>query len=171
MQGVVSVLKKIFLGQLFLEKLLLVLILSSMIFLCFLQVVLRNVFSTGLMWVDELSRIEVLWLAFLGAGLSTEYNRHLKIDVLAHAMGTGIKAKIVNSIAQLFATGAAVLLCIAAASYVKMETQYATPSFIRCINTWVFELILPYTFFMMAVRFLVNLGRIIKGTFGQPLTP
>ena len=169
MQAVVRVISKIFSAQLFAEKALLVILLSTMILLCFLQVVLRNLFSSGFMWVDELSRMQVLWLTFLGAGLSTEYNRHLKIDVLAHAMGTGTMSKIINTIAQVFAMGAAILLGIAAAQYVSMETQYATPSFISFISTWVFELIIPYTFFMMAVRCIFNVGRIIKGTFGQPL--
>ncbi|MBW1813319.1 MAG: TRAP transporter small permease subunit, partial [Deltaproteobacteria bacterium] len=65
------------------EKVLLTTLLFSMIVLSFGQVVARNLFSTGFIWVDQMLRLEVLWVAFIGAALATEFNQHIKIDFLA----------------------------------------------------------------------------------------
>ena len=48
------------------ETVVLVAFLGSMVVLAFLQVVLRNVFGTGLIWADTLVRHLVLWAGFFG---------------------------------------------------------------------------------------------------------
>jgi TRAP-type C4-dicarboxylate transport system permease small subunit len=45
------------------EQTSLVILLSSMIVIAFLQIVLRNLFSTGLSWGDSLVRNLVLWVS------------------------------------------------------------------------------------------------------------
>ena len=64
------------------EKYLLVLLLSLMIVLAFLQIVLRNFFETGLSWGDVLVRYLVLWVAFIGAALATKEGRHINMEIL-----------------------------------------------------------------------------------------
>ena len=53
------------------EQTLVVSFLGFMIFIAFLQIVLRNDFSTGLDWGDSLLRNLVLWIGFIGATLAT----------------------------------------------------------------------------------------------------
>jgi TRAP-type C4-dicarboxylate transport system permease small subunit len=53
------------------EKFLIVVMLSMMILVAFLQIVLRNAFSTGISWGDPLVRYLVLWVGFIGASLAT----------------------------------------------------------------------------------------------------
>ena len=63
------------------ETVLLVVILSVMILLSFLQVLLRNFFEQGILWGDILIRNLVLWVGFIGASLATRENKHINIDL------------------------------------------------------------------------------------------
>ncbi len=53
----------------FIEDSLLVVILSSMIILAVYQIISRNLFSEGVVWIDPLLRILVLWVGQAGAGV------------------------------------------------------------------------------------------------------
>ena len=54
---------------------LIVFFLGVMILMAFGQVVLRNVFHTGIEWGDVFLRHMVLWLGFLGATIATGEGR------------------------------------------------------------------------------------------------
>src|SRR5262245_3985963 len=64
-------------------------VLALMIGFSGLQIVLRNLFHTGLLWIDPLTRALVFWLAFLGALAATGRVRHLHIDVVQRALPGG----------------------------------------------------------------------------------
>ena len=61
------------------ENVALVTLLSSMMLIAVGQIVLRQVFSTGIIWADELVKIIVLWLAMFGAVAAARDNRHIRI--------------------------------------------------------------------------------------------
>ncbi|MBI9076206.1 MAG: TRAP transporter small permease subunit [Desulfatibacillum sp.] len=159
----------------YVEKLALIILLFTMIFMQFGQVVARNIFQTGIMWVDEVLRIEVLWVAFLGAGLAAEYNRHIKIDVLSHLLGAGRASKILDTCAQLFALTACVFLFSAAVQYIVSEARYPAftvvdTDFLK-IPDHVFRLVIPYFFLAMSTRCIINIRRIILGTHTRSIEP
>ncbi len=64
------------------EDALLVLLLSTMIVLASTQILLRNLFDSGFVWIDPLLRVLVLWLGLIGATVATRNNRHIRIDLL-----------------------------------------------------------------------------------------
>jgi TRAP-type C4-dicarboxylate transport system permease small subunit len=74
------------------EDSLLVFILLSMIVLAFSQIVMRNLFGTGTIWLDPLLRIMVLWVGLLGALVATRQNKQIKIDILSRILPAGLKA-------------------------------------------------------------------------------
>ena len=65
------------------EKFLLAAMLSIMILLAFLQIILRNVFSSGISWGDPLVRYLVLWVGFIGASLASKEGKHITIEVFS----------------------------------------------------------------------------------------
>jgi TRAP-type C4-dicarboxylate transport system permease small subunit len=64
---------------------LLAICLLSMVVLSALQILLRNVFGAGVLWIDPLLRYLTLWIGFLGAALAAAEGRHIQIDVLSRA--------------------------------------------------------------------------------------
>ncbi|MCX5733314.1 MAG: TRAP transporter small permease [candidate division NC10 bacterium] len=56
-----------------------------------LQVVLRNVFSFGFVWTEELARYSMIWLVFVGAIVSLRRGSHIAMTMLADALPSGLR--------------------------------------------------------------------------------
>ena len=65
------------------EDSLLVVILSSMIILAVYQIISRNLFSEGIVWIDPLLRTLVLWIGLVGAVVATRTDHHIQINIFA----------------------------------------------------------------------------------------
>jgi C4-dicarboxylate transporter DctQ subunit len=133
------------------EQILLVILLSSMILIAFLQIVLRNLLSTGLSWGDPVVRNLVLWIGFIGATLATREGKHINIDVLSRWMPP-LGKSLVEFLTQLFSFFICGLLTFAAWKFIRNEAQMGTIAFLG-IPAWVPEIILPLVFGLMALRF------------------
>ncbi len=126
------------------EQTLIVTFLSFMIFIAFLQIVLRNLFFTGLDWGDQLLRNLVLWIGFIGATLATKEGKHINIDVVSRWLPS-LGKNIVTLITHLFSFSVCCLLTYAALKFIKNEAQMGNRTFLN-IPAWVPEMILPMTF-------------------------
>jgi TRAP-type C4-dicarboxylate transport system permease small subunit len=133
------------------EQTSLVILLSAMIGIAFLQIVLRNLFSTGMSWGDSLVRNLVLWVSFIGAAIATKEGKHISIDVVSRWMpllGRNLMAFLI----RLFSFLICCLLTFAALKFIKNEAQMGSAVFLG-IPAWIPEIILPIIFGLMAVRF------------------
>jgi C4-dicarboxylate transporter DctQ subunit len=133
------------------EQALITILLSLMITIAFLQIVLRNIFATGIAWADPFVRNLVLWVGFVGAAIATREGRHITIDVLPQWVPQQVKATI-GIIIQLFAAFICALLTFASVKFVRNESLMGSITFLG-IPAWIPQLILPITFGIMALRF------------------
>lgn len=136
------------------ESAILIIILGSMIFFAFLQVILRNFFASGIIWGDILLRHLVLWVGFLGASLATRENRHISINALSRILSPAWKRR-VHFMINLFSTVICVLLIRAAYVFVRDERASGMTLFLG-IPAWLFMIIIFIGFVMMAFRFLLK---------------
>jgi C4-dicarboxylate transporter DctQ subunit len=144
------------------ERTLLVTFLGFMILVAFLQILLRNFFSTGLDWGDSLLRNLVLWVGFVGATLATKEGKHINIDIVSRWLPS-LGKHIVMIIAHLFSFFVCCALTYAALKFIKNEVEMGNRTFLN-IPTWVPEMILPITFGLMTFRFGL---RSFKTLFGM----
>jgi C4-dicarboxylate transporter DctQ subunit len=133
------------------EQTLITILLSLMIAIAFLQIVLRNIFATGITWADPLVRNLVLWVGFVGAAIATREGKHITINMLPQRVPQQVKA-IIGIIIQLFAAFICALLTFASVKFVKNEALMGSITFAG-IPAWVPQLILPITFGIMSLRF------------------
>ena len=133
------------------EQTLLVVFLSSMIFVAFSQILLRNLFATGLTWGDALVRNLVLWVGFIGAALATKEGNHINIDVVSQWMPS-LGKTILACITHLFSFLICGLMTFASLKFIRNEVQMGNVALLG-IPSWIPELILPITFILMAFRF------------------
>jgi C4-dicarboxylate transporter DctQ subunit len=136
------------------ENIILVLTLGSMIFIAFLQVILRNFFSAGIIWGDILLRHLVLWVGFLGASLASRENRHINIDALFRILPHKWK-KLVYIITNLFSAIICALLVRAAYVFVGDERAAETTLFLG-IPLWLFMSVILIGFMVMTFRFFIR---------------
>jgi len=136
-----------------LEDGILVAILASMIVLAIGQVALRNVWGSGLAWADPLLRILVLWIALMGAMAATRDRNHISIDVLSKFLPAYLKRP-AQFIIYGFTSGICALLAWQGGRLVLMDYREATTAF-AAIPAWVCELIMPFGFGVMSLRFFL----------------
>jgi len=133
------------------EQTLIVTFLSFMIFVALLQIVLRNVFSTGLDWGDSFLRNLVLWIGFIGATLATKEGKHINIDIVSRWL-PALGRNIVMLTTHLFSFSVCCLLTYAALKFIRNEAQMGNRMLLN-IPAWIPEMILPMTFGLMTFRF------------------
>jgi TRAP-type C4-dicarboxylate transport system permease small subunit len=137
-----------------LEEGLLVLMLSAMILLASWQILMRNLFDSGLFWADPALRMMVLWLALLGAIAATRDDRHIRIDILSRFLGVRGKAW-VHALNDLFSSLICGLIAWHGGRLVYFEWQDGTQLF-GGLPAWLGESIIPLGFGIMALRFLFS---------------
>jgi TRAP-type C4-dicarboxylate transport system permease small subunit len=146
------------------EEVVLIALLSVMVVMAFLQVVLRNLFSSGIFWADILLRHLLLWLGFLGAALATSENRHINIDALRRFLSPNIRG-VVEVLTNLFATGICYLLAKASWTFVLGEIADHRTIF-ESIPSWYAQIIIPVGFGLLALHFLIR--AVLRATGGAP---
>lgn len=144
-----------------LEKGLIVLFLGLMILAAFAQIALRNFMGIGLSWPESLVRYLVLWVGFIGASLAAREGRHITIEVLKLRPSAGGR-RYLEAISQLCAVGVCAVMAWAAVKFVLDDAQIGNRTFLD-LPTWILETIIPATFAIMSLRFLLRAVRALRG--------
>lgn len=134
------------------ESTMLVVLLLGMMVLAVAQILMRNIFGTGVTWIDPLIRIAVLWIALIGAMIGTREGNHIAIDLLSQYV-KGTWKSVVGRLANLLSALVCGLMAWTSVSFVYDEYLYQTPAFGQ-LPAWPFELIIPIGFSVMAIRFI-----------------
>jgi C4-dicarboxylate transporter DctQ subunit len=133
------------------EKFLVAAMLSTMILLAFLQIILRNVFSSGISWGDPLVRYLVLWVGFIGASLATKEGKHITIEVFSRWFSEHGN-RYLKPIPYLVSVFICSLMTFAGWTFVQNEAQMGGTFFLE-IPVWIPQVIIPITFALMTLRF------------------
>lgn len=144
-----------------LEGVLLIILLSVMVLLAFVQVILRNVFSESLIWGEILLRHLVLWIGFLGAARATGEGRHISIDAFARFLPTRSRT-IVRVITNAFAIVVCYFLLRASLTFIGDEIDFGSVVYGE-VPSWYSQIIIPVGFGLMMIHFAV---RIVTGIHG-----
>ncbi len=146
-----------------LEDALLVALLGSLVLLASLQIVLRNVFDSGIIWGDPLLRILVLWVGLLGAMVASRDDRHITVDVLSEAL-TPHGLALARTLTSLFTASVAGVIAVHASRFVAMEFEAGASAFAQ-LPAWPFEAILPMAFGVISLRAILGSGAQIRALF------
>jgi TRAP-type C4-dicarboxylate transport system permease small subunit len=155
------------------EEILLALLLVGMVGLAALQVLLRNIWDTGIDWADITLQNVTVIVGLLGAAVATAEGRHLNIDILSRLL-QGRAKKALRVLIGLFAVTVAALLTRGGwttfvANYEpwlrnipegwsavqNLEVQF----FEGTIPQWLSLLVLPIGFGLIGLHFLLRLVR------------
>lgn len=153
----------------FFETVLLVTLLSSMMLLAVGQIVLRELFSTGFVWADELIKLMVLWLAMVGSIAACRDNRHIRIDALSHILPK-IAVEITRALVDIFAAAICGVIAWQTWRYLQIEIEYQDTVLVN-VPAWIAHSVLPAAFLLISFRFTVlvvkQIGRIVTGQYAE----
>lgn len=143
------------------ENFLLVALLGAMMLLAVTQIILREVFGTGIVWAGELLKLMVLWLAMIAAIAACRDDRHLRIDALSHVLpDTAIR--VTRVVVDVFAAAVCAVVAWHAWRYLQLEIEFGDTVLIDT-PAWIAHAIVPISFAVVAYRFVVTA---LKKAFG-----
>ncbi|MBR5346262.1 MAG: TRAP transporter small permease [Deltaproteobacteria bacterium] len=148
-----------------LEDALLTALLALMILLACAQILLRNLFNTGLVWADGLLQVAVLWIGMLGAMAAAREDNHISMDVVARFVPPRWRMLL-----KLLSNAVAALVCAVLAwqslLLVLAERSAGSTGALR-IPVWIFQSILPLGFGVIAWRCGMNFWRALRHETGD----
>ena len=143
------------------EKALVVCFIALMIAFSFLQVALRLVFNSGIVWLDPALRHMVLWTGLTGAVLASRYARHFAMDALVKFLPERLHRPL-NVCMDLFTIAVASALFGAARKFIRDEFASGSVAFyigrLGVPGGWA-GMILPAVFLLIAFHTLLNIFR------------
>lgn len=152
-----------------LETVLLVFLLSAMMLLAVGQIVLREVFSTGFVWADELIKLMVLWLAMVGSIAACRENRHIRIDALSHVLPK-LVVDVTRALVDVFAAIVSGIIAWQTWRYLQLEIEYEDVVLVN-VPAWIAHSVLPAAFLLISFRFVVlfvkQVGKIVTGSSAE----
>jgi len=134
------------------ERYLLVSLLLILVGFNVLQILMRNLFESGLLWGGAFSSVLVLWIGLLGAMYAGRNNRHIRIDLISHYLPERLQHH-VNRIANLSAAVICGIACWFSFLFVVEEFHYGNMAFAQ-VPVWLTMSIIPVVFFVLSFRFL-----------------
>lgn len=128
--------------------------LALLVLLAVVQIGLRTLFDSGVLWLEPLLRIGVLWIAMLGAMVAARESRHIGLDLASHAL----PPRLLRATRLLaFAFAAAVAAVVAWHSLRMVMDEYALGSTaFGLVPVWLAQAILPLAFAVIALRLLLT---------------
>lgn len=150
-----------------LEDAVLVVLLSAMVLLVLLQIIMRDVFSTGLTGGAEATRHMVLWLAFISAGVTAREGKHIRIDIAQRVLPTGIRP-IAEILTSLFTVGVCAALLYASVGFMRVDYETGSRIVFQAfqVPVWALEAVIPIGYCMILFRYAlrcVYLARMLAG--------
>lgn len=145
------------------EDAVLVIILTTMIFLAAAQIVMRNFFNIGFIWSDEMLRMLVLWIAVAGAVAASRTDKHINIAILDRFLPGRVRLG-VKALIHLFTAG----ICgiVAWNSFLFVQTSHEFGDVLMGnIPAWMAQAILPVGFGLICYRYSLFVIQDILGLF------
>lgn len=144
-----------------LENIALVAMLTGMIVLAVGQIVLREIFDTGIIWADELLKLMVLWLAMVGSIAACRDDRHIRIDVLSHVLPDWL-VKFTRVLVDVFAAIVCAVIAWQAWRYLQLEIEFEDQVLVDT-PAWIAHIVVPLAFALVSYRFVILAARRIVG--------
>ncbi len=119
--------------------------------LVFVQVVLRNLFSIGIPWSEELSRFTFVWFVFFGASYATRLSAHNRV-VIQFKLFPPIVAKISMFITDILWVFFNIMMVYMSWIIIKDLLEYPAYSPAMGIPMQYIYAILPISFGLMTFR-------------------
>ena len=137
-------------------------LMAAMTLLTFMQVVSRYVFNYSFSWVLEATGVMFAWLIFIGMAYGVRVGAHIGVDAVVRMLGSK-SARAVATIATLLCLLYAAIVTYGSIQYVYKMYGIGIEMQDIPIQTWIPRVILPLGFFLLGVRFMQVLWRLVTG--------
>jgi TRAP-type C4-dicarboxylate transport system permease small subunit len=100
--------------------------LSVTILVVILNVILRYVFDTGIVWVEEVATGCFIWTVFIGSAAAYKYRKHIGIDMLLKLFPPKAQ-KIISILIDLLTASISLYIVYLSTVFIKASSEKTTP--------------------------------------------
>jgi C4-dicarboxylate transporter DctQ subunit len=140
-----------------LEEAFMIVALTFMTLLTFLQVVLRYGFGTGFVWSLEATTYTFAWLVLIGMSYGVRTGAHIAVDLLTSRL-TPSRARIAAAVALVCGLAYCALMIYGGSQFVDRLMTLGTDARDIPLPRWLLTGIMPIAFALLALR-LVQAAR------------
>lgn len=127
------------------------LLLITISFVTVLQIVMRYVFSSPLVWTEEIARFAFVWFVYISAGYAVKYQRHVKFSFIVESFKKPIRI-IAQLIAFLFWLAFLVVVFYLSIDLIIHLKQTMQKSAANQIPMYIVYLAIPIGSLLMTIR-------------------
>ncbi len=143
----------------YLEDVSVVVFLSFAVILAFVEVILRYVFQTSLVWSSDLVIVSIIWAVFIGLSITLRKGGHIKIEVVVNLLSGWKKASVIF-LSSLIGLLFSLFLFYFSIKYAAFLRESGEVSITTDIPEYIFFLALPIGGLLLSIRYIQEL---IKG--------
>jgi TRAP-type C4-dicarboxylate transport system permease small subunit len=147
------------------ENALLIAMLALMVALAAVQILFRNFFDMSIFGADQMLRLLVLWVAFLGAIAASREGKHIHVDAIARWLPGRVKAG-VTALTDFFTFCVCLVLTWQALRFLQSAHESGEMAF-GALPVWVAGSILPLAFTLIALRYVLRLVHHVQQARGR----
>lgn len=137
-------------------------LLAVMTLITFVQVILRYVFNTSILWGIEASTYLFGWLVLIGISYGVKAGSHIGVDALVNLLPTRGK-QVAGVIAGLLCIVYAVFMLVGSWNYFETVYEIGVTGEDIPIQRWIMIVILPVGFLLLLYRLVQMTWRILRG--------
>ncbi|WP_025898229.1 TRAP transporter small permease [Sneathiella glossodoripedis] len=138
------------------------LLLVIMTGLVFVEVVMRFGFSSGVLWIQELTLLVSAWFVLIGASYGVRVGAHIGVDAFVKLFPDNIRRSI-SIVAVLLCLFYCGLLFVGSWEYLEKMHKIGLEMQDMTIKKWMAHSILVIGFGLLFFRFLQLLWKMVKG--------
>ena len=135
-----------------LEEAFIATLLASASVILFINVVLRYVFNTGVVWAEELVRYEIIWLVFIGGSVAARKGIHIGVEAVLHVLPARLAQALRITVYALCILFCAVLVWYGA-ELIAQTRMFGQKTSAMQAPFWVIQLAIPVGAGLMGLRF------------------
>jgi len=137
-------------------------LLASTTLLVFIEVILRFVFDTGLLWAQELTLHLSAWMVLFGASYGVKVGSHIGVDAVVKALPNKA-ARVVSTVGVALCLVYCALFLMGSWSYLLKMYKIGIPLTDIEIPRWIAHSILFFGMVLLTVRLVILGFKLIKG--------
>jgi C4-dicarboxylate transporter DctQ subunit len=118
------------------------------------QIIMRHVFRNPLQWPDEISRMAMVWMTFLGSVIAFREKGHICVDLLTNSFPHKL-SRIMTLLMNLMCIGFLCMLTVTGFQYVKMNIN--TVSLVTGVSKGLTYTVIPISSVWMILYIVRNM--------------
>lgn len=134
-----------------------------MVGIIFIQVIMRYVFNSSILWSEELARYCFIWIVFIGASYGIKKDSHIKIDVLLNVVNEKFK-RALTWISLLVFLIFALILIVSGYQVTEQVMAWNQLSPALRMPMWMINLAIPVGMVLVLIRIIQRFYNDIKNS-------